>query len=334
MTYQGKKPGTPRTGGGSGPGTGGNNRSYTRPPTQHIQANKPPKKRLRLGRIFLILFLLSLVFSLTGLALYGFYLEKKVVESTAVTAPLPEGKPVNVLLIGIDRDPNSADKSRKTVMNTDTILVARINPASHKAHLLSIPRDTRVKLPTGMEKINAAYAIGGMDRLKKTTEELTGLSIDRYMMIDFPAFVKLVDTLGGMEFDVDKPLYDPEGTVSLQPGKQQLNGAQALAVVRFRSEEMGDIARVKRQQRFLEAAIAKMEQSSVVDWMKGIRAMSDSLRTDMTIQEMGTLATSLQAEGAQVTTHTLPGEFLDLYGVSYWKPDMAALETLVSQFKQ
>jgi anionic cell wall polymer biosynthesis LytR-Cps2A-Psr (LCP) family protein len=152
-------------------------------------------------------------------------------------------------------------------------------------------------------------------------------------MIDFPGFIKLVDTLGGMEFDVDKPIYNPEGTVSLQPGKQQLSGEEALAVVRFRSEEMGDIARVKRQQRFLEAAIEKLKGSNVVDWMKGVRAMSDSLRTDMSIQEMGMLATSLQGEGSKVTTATVPGDFLDLYGVSYWKPDLKALETLVTSFK-
>ncbi|KEO84041.1 LCP family protein [Tumebacillus flagellatus] len=303
-----------------------------------VRTNKPtpppkPKRKIKWGRLFLILFLLVFVIGLTGMAAYGWYLERKVVQSDAAVVPIAQGKPVNVLIIGVDRDPKSGEAQRRQNFNTDTLILAHIDPAKHQASMLSIPRDTRVQLPTGMEKINAAYAIGGMDRLKKTVTDLTGLPVDRYLMIDFQGFVKMIDAVGGLDFNVDKPIYDPEGTVSLQPGNQHLNGQQALAVVRFRHEELGDIARVQRQQLFLEALTAKMKDASLLDWTKALRGMSDSLTTDMAINDMGQLAYSMHGDGAKVSAYTVPGDFLDLYGVSYWKYDPEKLKGVVQQMK-
>jgi len=293
-----------------------------------------PKRKIKWGRLLLVIFAFALVMGLAGLAGYGWYLEKKVSTPAANATPLPDGQPVNILLIGLDRDPQSSDATRRATMNTDTLLIARLDPGKQKVSLLSIPRDTRVQLPTGFEKVNAAYAIGGMDRLKQTVQELTSLPIDRYVMIDFPAFVGVIDSFGGLEFHVDKPIYNPEGTVALQPGRQQLNGQQALAVVRFRSEELGDIARADRQQRFVEALGAKIKQGGIMNWVQGLRAMSDSLQTDMTITEMGTLAKSVSGDGVRVLTHTVPGEFLNLYGVSYWKVNPPALQNVVAEMKK
>ncbi|ARU60464.1 hypothetical protein CBW65_04790 [Tumebacillus avium] len=301
--------------------------------SKQVKPQPKPKKKLRIGRFLLVFAIFLIVMGLTGLAGYGFFLERKVVSRPAATVPLVEGEPVNVLLIGMDRDPESADEQRRLGMNTDTLIVAHLEPGAKQATLLSIPRDTRVQLPTGVEKINAAYSIGGMDRLQQTVEELTSLEIDRYVMIDFQGFERAIDAIGGVEFDVDKELYDPEGNVHLQPGKQHLNGLQALTAVRFRHEEMGDIARVERQQRFVEAYLSKIQETNVVDWMNSLRKMSESLRTDMSISEMGKLATALQGDEAQYTTHTVPGTFLEVYGISYWKADPAGLQEIVSQMK-
>ncbi|MGZ4121898.1 MAG: LCP family protein, partial [Tumebacillaceae bacterium] len=92
----------------------------------------------------------------------------------------------------------------------------------------------------------------------------------------------------------------------------------------------GDIGRVKRQQRFLAALGDKLKSSSLIDWMKGLRAVSDSLQTDMTISEMGMLTTAMQGKDTKITTNTVPGDFLDLYGVSYWKVDADQLHALVA----
>jgi polyisoprenyl-teichoic acid--peptidoglycan teichoic acid transferase len=309
-----------------GPSYGSGGQRPPGPPTK--------KRQVRWGRLLLVVALFAVVMCFTGLAAYGFYLERKVTEPTSAEPPLAKDQPVNVLLVGIDRDPHSAEALRQQTMNTDTLIVAHIDPVKHETHLLSIPRDTRVELPTGMAKINSAYAVGGMDRLKHTVEDLTTIHIDRYVMIDFEGFKQAVDVVGGVDFNVDKAIFDPEGTVSLQPGVQHLSGRELLGVVRFRHEEMGDIARVQRQQKVLAALLDKMKASSVLDWMKGMRATSDGLRTDMSISEMGRLATSMQGDQTSFTTDTVPGEFLNLYDVSYWKPDLVKLKPLADKLKK
>lgn len=302
-----------------------------------VKAPKPkkPRRKVRWGRLLLVMIVFSAVLSLTGLAAYGWYLERKMVEpAAAAQTPLAKEAPVYILIAGLDRDPGAAEPTRRQVMNTDVLILARVDQAERRATLLSIPRDTRVELPTGMTKINAAYATGGMDRLKKTVGDLTGLPVDRYVMLDFPAFIKAVDAIGGIEFALDKPIANPEGTVSLSPGPQTLSGEEALAVVRDRQEAQGDIARIERQQKLLEALLTTLRTTDVVDWMKGMRAMSGSLRTDMSISEMGTLATALQGEAAVFTTQTVPGTFLNLYDVSYWKVDEEKLQELVQTMKK
>ncbi|MGZ4122963.1 MAG: LCP family protein, partial [Tumebacillaceae bacterium] len=135
---------TQKQGGGGGP----------RPPKRP----KKPRKRIKWGRLLLVLVLFTFVMTMTGLAGYGWYLQRKVVDTSAASAaPLDKSQPVNVLLVGLDRDPNG-DAARQRVMNTDTLIIAHIDPANHQAYLLSIPRDSRVQLPTGWDKINAAYA--------------------------------------------------------------------------------------------------------------------------------------------------------------------------------
>lgn len=302
---------------------------------QHQPKPKRPKRNIRWGRLFLFLLLLTFAFSAIGLAGYGFYLERKITaEPINPDAVFDPQKPVNILLIGLDRDPGARDEARRTALNTDTLILATVHPETGKTTLITLPRDARVELPTGMGKLNAAYATGGLDRLNQTVTELIGQPVDRYLMIDFPSFARAIDTMGGITFDVDKPLYDPEGRVKLQPGRQTLNGQQALTVVRFRQEERGDYARAERQQRFLSALLTKSRQTGVLDWMQSLRAMSDTLRTDMTISELGTVATALQRDGAAVTADIAPGQYLELNGVTYWKLDTGALRSLVEQAQQ
>jgi LCP family protein required for cell wall assembly len=303
-------------------------------PAKRSKVQKP-RRKVRWGRLLLVLMLFSVVMSLIGLAGYGFYLERKIVVPAATAqAPLPKEGPVYILIAGLDRDPNSPDPLRQQLMNTDALILARIDQTARRATLLLIPPDTRVELPTGMSRINAAYATGGMDRLKQTVTELTGLPIDRYVLLDFPAFAAAVDALGGIEFFVDKPVKDPEGTVQLPPGTQTLNGRAALAVARDREGTKGDIARLDRQQKLLQALLEKWKRTDVVDWLKGVRAMSDTLCTDMSIREMGMLVTALQGETTTFTTQMVPGEFLNIYGVSYWKVDKEKLQALVQTMKK
>ncbi|HEU4964928.1 MAG TPA: LCP family protein [Bacilli bacterium] len=293
---------------------------------------KKPKRKIRWGRLFLLLLLFCFVLTITGAAGYGFYLERKIAaEPSEDAAALDPAQPINLLLIGLDSDPNATEETRRTTMNADTLILATIQADKKKASLITLPGNTRIQLSTGPNPLSAAYAVGGFDQLKQSVEQLTGVTVDRYAMVDFPAFRKAIDSLGGIPFELDRPVTDPEGHVHLQAGKRTLSGQEALAVVRFRQDGQNGTTRPDRQQRFLNALLATARRSHVIDWLTSIRNMSDTFRTDMTISEMGTLATALQQDDAVITTDTAPGVPLNLYGASYWKVDDQALLEIVEQ---
>jgi len=131
------------------------------------------------------------------------------------------------------------------------MFVATIDEATKSVSLLSVPRDTRVKIPGhGWDKINHAYANGGSQLSQKAVENLLGIPIDYYVTIDFAGFYKIVDAVGGVDVDVEKRMYyeDPydELVIDIQPGMQHMNGKTAIQYVRYRDSE-GDIGRIERQ---------------------------------------------------------------------------------------
>ena len=149
-----------------------------------------------------------------------------------------------VVLLGSDQRTTEASRS-------DTIMVAAEGDASG---MLSVPRDSRVEIPGhGKNKINAAYAYGGPDLTVKTLEDFTGIYIDNYIVIKFHAVEDVVNALGGITIDVKEPInLGIEGRVfNIKPGRQVLNGGQALAYVRFRGDPKADIGRIERQQQFM-----------------------------------------------------------------------------------
>jgi LCP family protein required for cell wall assembly len=142
---------------------------------------------------------------------------------------------------------------------SDTIMVVRFDPAGRSAAVVSIPRDSWVPIPgKGYMKINAAYALGGPPLLISTVEQLTGVRIDHFMVIDFAGFRSVVDALGGIDVQVAEATTDPGG-MHFQQGINHLDGAEALAYVRQRyGLPEGDFDRIRRQQNFLRAVLTKV----------------------------------------------------------------------------
>jgi LCP family protein required for cell wall assembly len=189
------------------------------------------------------------------------------VESTQGALPAPAGptpqpwdgaSPVTLLVMGVDYGDWSADRNGPS--RTDTMILFKVDPLTHSAGILNIPRDLWVTIP-GFDyaKINTAFYLGEAARLpgggpelaRKTVENFLGVPIDYYAQIDFSAFEKFIDTIGGIEIDVPAEIkVDPIGehnTVVLQPGKQMLTGPVALAYARARYTEGGDFDRANRQ---------------------------------------------------------------------------------------
>ncbi|NPV93444.1 MAG: LCP family protein [Firmicutes bacterium] len=235
---------------------------------------------------------------------------------------------INILLLGMDARPGE-DKAR-----TDTIILASIDRDTKKVALVSIPRDSRVQIPGhGWDKINAAYLIGGPAMTQKIVGDLLGIPVPYYMVTNFQGFQGIVDTLGGVEINVEKRMYYPDEGIDLKPGLQRLNGKDALGYVRYRYDPLGDITRTERQQKFL-TALAKeaVQMKTVTKLPKLIPQLKENVNTNLGFSDMLFLAqVAASIDPSNIATQTLPGDFLNIDGASYWEPDRVKAKTVVAE---
>jgi len=231
----------------------------------------------------------------------------------------------DVLILGLD--------GRAGINNrADTIILASLDGKKNEAQLLSIPRDTRVKIKGGWDKINAAYAYGGVELTRQTLAEFLNVGIDRYIVVDFDALVKLVDEVGGIEVDVPIRMHVPLEGIDLQPGKQLLNGEQVLAYSRFRGTIESDIGRIKRQQEVIQLLAQKMlSAQNLARLPQLISDFKDEVKTDLTVREMVALARlAPDALGNGINAQVLPGSNKKIDGIWYWEPDLNALANILT----
>lgn len=303
------------------------------------KSNPKPKRKtfvLRYGLIIFIVFAVMLFF--------GFKWADSMFSPMVQADPGPEtetdeedlkekesGEPVYVLIIGTDERDNEPARS-------DTLILAALFPGEKQVKLLSIPRDTRVNIPgrKGLDKITHAHAYGGPDLTVKTTEELLGLEIDYYVKTNFQGFRNIIDILGGVTLNVEKRMYYPAEDIDLQPGLQTLNGADALAYVRFRSDGMGDIGRVERQQKFLSALTDHVKSFATITKIPDlIKEVSTHVKTNMGTKDILYFATKFISIDSDSIEHTmLPGYPDTIDGISYWVPSKGEMEKVLENLRK
>lgn len=233
-----------------------------------------------------------------------------------------------ILIMGVDVRHDDAGRS-------DTMMIATVDPKSDSASLLSVPRDTRVRIyGYGYDKINAAFAYGGEPLAERTVENFLGINIDHYVIIDVNSFVKIIDAIGGIDIDVEKRMkyedpWDDNGglVINLYPGVQHMDGKTAVTYVRYRDSE-GDIGRIKRQQKFMAACMEKVMSPSFIPRIPAVlREVIDAVDTDMTTRQLLELAGSLKsAQQNGLETDMVPGYPLYIEDISYWIPDVEELQ--------
>ena len=246
---------------------------------------------------------------------------------TAATEAGQEAKPAflkfNVLILGVDGREGLNPRS-------DTIILASLDGETKTASLLSIPRDTRVKIKGSWDKINAAYAYGGADLAKKTVSAFLGVTIDRYAVLNFESLIELVDLAGGIEVDVPVRMYVPDEGIDLKPGKQHQNGEQVLAYARFRGTKNGDIDRAARQQEVIKLLAQKLlDSGNIMKIPELLNAVKDNLETDLTVKEMialTRLAPDVLEKG--LASKVLPGRNKKIDGLWYWEPELQGLDDI------
>jgi LCP family protein required for cell wall assembly len=148
---------------------------------------------------------------------------------------------------------------------SDTIMVLHIPANGDPPVLVSIPRDSYVEIPGyGMNKINAAFALGGPKLLAQTVQNATGLYINHYLGIGLGGLVDAVNSVGGVRMCLPDPLKDPKAHLNLPKGCQNLNGAQVLGFVRTRNFPLGDLQREQDQRLLLSALLKKMTSTGTM----------------------------------------------------------------------
>lgn len=243
----------------------------------------------------------------------------------------------NLLILGVDSNGENTDPFIST--RSDTILLANLDPSNHSINVISIPRDSKVYLADGkgVQKINHAHAIGGIELTKKTIEETLGIKIDHYIVINSKAIRELVDVIGGITVYVEKPLnyddYAGKLHIHLQKGTHKLNGEQVEGFLRFRHDGLGDIGRTSRQQWFLKSLIEAIQTPSVIPRIpEALRLAMTYIKTDMSLYELSHLAVyvrDINMDSLEVAT--LPGGPSTKGYISYWILDPEKVQEMVDR---
>ncbi|WP_134686440.1 LCP family protein [Brevibacillus migulae] len=300
------------------------------------QKQKKPVRRKNRRRLFL-LFSLCFLLLIGGVAGAFFWKVDDAInvisQPSSVPSAVPvdptyhQDKPLSLVILGRDTRPETG------TMLTDVMIVSVLNPKTKQVTMLSIPRDTRVKIPgySGYHKVNSVFANGDAERrqaevngrtpeedgpslTKKTLQELVGIPIQHYVEVDFEGFKAIVDELGGVEVNVDRKLVYDDPTddthINLEPGQQLLNGSQALGYVRHRHDNRGtkyyssDYDRNRRQQEVIRAMVSKVTSfDGITKIFKLIDVGAQHVKTDLSPEQIKGLATDfMKMDTSSITT--------------------------------
>ncbi|MCG0238499.1 MAG: LCP family protein [Firmicutes bacterium] len=239
-------------------------------------------------------------------------------------------RPLNVLLIGVDRGG----------ARSDVVVLAHWEPRYRVLSLISLPRDLRVEIPCppdikgcrSPDKLAHVHAYGevrgqGPELLTRTVSQYLGVPVRYYVEVDFEGFARIVDALGGVTIDVEKPMVyvDPYQNlrIHLQPGRQRLDGEKALQYVRYRSDGLGDIGRIARTQKFFYAVLESLQENGGMRRLPRLAVeLYPYVRTNL---DLGTLVALAQAaqdlDRESLRVYTIPGRSRTIDGLSYWIGD-------------
>jgi len=304
-----------------------------------LEERRRERRRMRRKRaIFYILCVLIGMALLIGTAYWSYNHQRALVGAKSNNDPTR----LNVLVLGTDSGLGGGAR-------TDTIILASIDIATGTIDALAIPRDTRVRIPgrSGYDRINAAHVYGGPELAVRTVENLLGIDVDYYVRIDYRGFETIVDTLGGVVIDVERPMRYVDRAqgldIDLKPGVQLLSGKQALDYVRYR-DGLGDVSlvdpekmtfggRVERQLKFARAlANQAFSARAIFSAPKLFSQLRGTVATDMPARVAFDLLVALQElPSIEVRSAVLPGTGMTVDGASYWVVNEPLARELVNK---
>jgi len=250
--------------------------------------------------------------------------------------------PVSILLLGIE-DYSSKKKDGRA----DTQIVLTLDPNTKKINLVTIPRDTRVKIEhageyTGIHKINSAYTYGditgyGAAKLQvETTEKLLNIPIDHFIAVNFEAFRDIVDALGGVNIDIkegfwEKNIYNKNKKIIFKKGEAQLSGEEALAFVRMRKRSVDvTYSRDERQRQFLKATIDQaMTAGTILKVGQLSNILGKNIETDLSMNDLYSLQKQYSdLKSLSISSIEMRGVDKRVDNIDYYIPEKKSLYEL------
>ncbi|MFI3158850.1 LCP family protein [Streptococcus suis] len=211
--------------------------------------------------------------------------------------PIDAIEPLTILLMGVDMDQATRGGDWEGG-RSDSMILVTVNPKTKETNMMSLTRDIMVEIAEAngessgtVEKLNHSYSYGQAPMAIATIEKMMDITIDRYIEINMDGLVDLVDAVGGIEvnntlgFPISISEHEPAYTSIVQPGKQLVNGDQALVYARMRYDDPeGDIGRQRRQREVITAIIKKLLQlDGLTQYKKILTAISNNMRTNIEI---------------------------------------------------
>ena len=257
---------------------------------------------------------------------------KDVVKKRESTEEIEVGEdPISILFLGID----TGDFGRTEVGRSDIMMVATINPNTNKTVMTSIPRDTYTEIVGygTQDKINHAYAFGGIPMSINSVQNFLDIPIDYYVKVDMGSFVQIVDALGGITI-VPTETFNQEGTYFEQGVSQYMDGATVLQYVRNRYTEEGDYGRQQRSRQVIEAVADKVVNiNSFASLPELMAVMEDYVETNIQFKDIQTLALNANKIAKNIEEVTLQGTGDMIDGVYYEMIDEGSLATVQEALK-
>ena len=243
----------------------------------------------------------------------------------------------NILLAGVDVNGSKVDPWKGA--RTETLIILNVDTKTKSINAISVPRDSKVYLPGdyGIQKINSAHAIGGIEMTKKTLERTLGIKINHYILVHDDAVANIVDALGGVPIYVEKNMYynDNSGNlhINLSKGLNILNGRNAVGYLRFRKDGLGDIGRTQRQQWFLKGFMEKIKSPQTLAKIpEMLDAVNNYVKTDMTFYELSQFAAlAKNIDSDKIEFATLPGAPNKSGYISYWILDPEKTQEMINR---
>ncbi|MCC6800078.1 MAG: LCP family protein [Anaerolineae bacterium] len=293
-----------------------------RPPTPYGYFPSPAVRRRRGCCTFSCLILLLVPIACFGTILLLYFI-------------IPP-QPLDIVILGVDARNGGGWEAR-----TDSVMLLNITPRTLDVSLLSIPRDVVIRVPDyGSQPINTINRIAELETpgsgpalVKASFQESFGVSVDRYVRLDFDAFVELIDAVGGITIDVPKRIVDYEfptrtgGTIQIEfePGRQKMDGERALQYARTRHQD-DDYQRAERQQQVVDALIRKLSNpAQVFRWPRVLYVLRAHTDTDLSVWDLLEAGPALLLGWPGRESRVLERDDLIGMAAGYWVPDYDAL---------